>query len=620
MHFELVELKFISHTIFEKERYDAIKQVKAGLDLYRSRFQFSEHLASAELWRKELLFYLLEYNTYDRQDALLLKDLQDIPIKDIEVTLAGSIDTFVYTSNLIELSTMDDHNKGYQTEILQNEYINHIYNRSYILKALGAMQEETIPSFEAIQEITAYVTDKLGLGQEEGTKSQENNGVKAVNQAVTDPDKGGRCFGTTGISVYESKNSYEYEKELAQGTMLSSSLVMVEKENIMDNTVIYPEVEALSDLPLVEERQSEDINPLVESYQKKLRYNFNQNGIQIKIVESFVGVSVIRIVLEIPGDKPYSSVESRAKDIYLWLQLSSIPLIQLRNGRINIDINRDTPETVYFENFMAQTRKQFPPEQLKGRLVAPVGIGQLRELIFMDFSSSNTPHLLVGGTTGSGKSVTINAIILAMMCMYSPDEVQFIFVDPKKVEFLVYENRDHTKIVITEIEKAVEALEQLVEEMEERYRLFVSESVSSIDQYVEFSGIPMPRMVVVFDEFADFMEREKSLSARVESAIMRLGAKARAAGIHLLICTQNPKADIVPTNIRNNLPARIALKAADHHASKIIISEEGAETLGGKGDFLMKTDLPEIVRAKSPYLTSVVKRTLLQYFDRNNQQ
>lgn len=620
LHFELVEMKFISHTIFEKERYDAIKQVKAGLDLYRSRFQFSEHLTSAELWRKELLFYLLEYNTYERQDALLLKDLQDIPINDIEVTLAGSIDTFVYTSNLIEFSTMDDHSNGYQTEMLQNEYVNHIYNRSYILKELGAMQEETIPSFEAMQEMTAYVTDKLGLGQEENTETQENNDVEVVNQAVKDPDKGKKSFGTTDVSVYESKNNYEYEKELEQETMLNSSLITAEREKILDNTVMYPEVEALSGLPLVEEEQSEDINPLVESYQKKLRYNFNQNGIQIKIVESFVGVSVIRIVLEIPGDKPYSSVESRAKDIYLWLQLSSIPLIQLRNGRINIDINRDTPETVYFESFMAQTRKQFPSEQLKGRLVAPVGIGQLRELIFIDFSSSNTPHLLVGGTTGSGKSVTINAIILAMMCMYSPDEVQFIFVDPKKVEFLAYENRDHTKIVITEIEKAVEALEQLVEEMEERYRLFARESVSSIDQYVELLGIPMPRMVVVFDEFADFMEREKSLSARVESAIMRLGAKARAAGIHLLICTQNPKADIVPTNIRNNLPARLALKAADHHASKIIISEEGAETLGGKGDFLMKTDLPEIVRAKSPYLTSVVKRALLQYFNRKNQQ
>jgi S-DNA-T family DNA segregation ATPase FtsK/SpoIIIE len=168
--------------------------------------------------------------------------------------------------------------------------------------------------------------------------------------------------------------------------------------------------------------------------------------------------------------------------------------------------------------------------------------------------------------------------------------------------------------VITEIEEAISALEQLVEEMEQRYMQFARESVMSIDEYVEVTGIPLPRLVVVFDEFADFMEREKNLSGRVENAILRLGAKARAAGIHLMICTQNPKADIVPTNIRNNLPARLALKAADHHASKIIINEEGAERLGGKGDFICKLELPETVRGKSPFLTPRVKRALLQYF------
>jgi|GEM_PF-1613289 DNA segregation ATPase FtsK/SpoIIIE and related proteins len=621
IHFELIELKFISHTIFETERYDAVKQVKAGLDLYQSRFVFNEHPASAALWRRELIYYLLEYGTYSVQDALLLKELQSIPIDRIDVRLSGSIDTFVYTSNLLELSIMEGHVNGYQTEQLHNEYTNHIYNRSYILRALGASQEESTPSYEALEELPVFVTSKLGIDVFDVNEA-ENAEVFVMPQE-------------NGVPKPADKESEHFNyNEIASERMIHDQMVLdliaasrelIESKNQAASAVeavssgaearmVYPENLALAGENRENSVRPEDLIPLVESYVRKLKFNFNQIGIPIKVVDSYIGVSVIRLVVEIPVDKSYSSIENKAKDICLWLQLPSVPLIALRKGRINIDINREEPETVYFEDFMELTRAQYPTESLKSRLIAPIGVGQLRELIALDFSSSNTPHLLVGGTTGSGKSVTINSIILAMMCLYTPSEVQFLFIDPKKVEFMNYENRTHTKQVITEIEEAIVVLEQLVEEMEQRYLLFARESVMSIDEYVEVTSSPLPRLVVVFDEFADFMEREKNLSGRVESAILRLGAKARAAGIHLLICTQNPKADIVPTNIRNNLPARLALKAADHHASKIIINEEGAEKLGGKGDFLIKLDMPEITRAKSPFLMPRIKRALLQYF------
>lgn len=619
--FELVELKFISHTIFETERYDAIKQVKAGLELYKNRFLFQEHPASATLWRKELIHYLLEYGTYSVEDALLLKELQAIPVDRIDVELSGSIDTFVYTSNLLDLSIMNGHVNGYQTELLQNEFVNHIYNRSYILRALGAAQEDVTPEYERLQELPVFVTSKLGLTEKEHMNNDEETTVRApgYNTKIEKKFENNRQMGDElEDNVIKGHIPASYEEKEAAWNEVSGlaqvAITQMPQPYVPDPSVVYSEQLALAGEPKEEEVQEEDIMPLVEDYQRKLRLNFNQIGIPIKIIESFIGVSVIRIIIEIPGDKTYKSIENRAEDIYLWLKLSSIPHIALRNGRINIDINRDTPEVVYFEKFMAQMRETFPAAKLNGKLIAPIGVGQLRELITIDFSSSNTPHLLIGGTTGSGKSVTINSIILAMMCMYDPSEVQFLFIDPKKVEFLTYENRSHTKRVITEIEEAISALEQLVEEMEQRYMQFARESVMSIDEYVEVTGIPLPRLVVVFDEFADFMEREKNLSGRVENAILRLGAKARAAGIHLMICTQNPKADIVPTNIRNNLPARLALKAADHHASKIIINEEGAERLGGKGDFICKLELPETVRGKSPFLTPRVKRALLQYF------
>lgn len=606
IHFELIELKFTSHTIFEKERYDAIKQVKAGLELYHNRFLFNEHMVTASLWLKELIYYLLEYGTYSVEHALLLKELQSTKIDCIDVKFSGSIDSFVYTSNLLELSIMEGHNNGYKVERLHNEYTNYIYNRAYILRALGASQEEATPSYEILEELPAFFTNMLGPedAEEVTLPSKDNKSDSPQNGEVVEVSR--------SMPIWSEEIVYK-EIEMSKKEA-AASIEFAERPN---TTIVYPEIEALAGEVREKSLGVEDMLPLVESYQKKLRYNFNQIGIPIKIVESFIGVSVIRLVLEIPIDKSYSSIENKAKDICLWLQLPSIPLIALRKGRINIDINREEPETVYFEDFMELARTQFPKEKLKGKLIAPIGVGQLRELITIDFSSSNTPHLLIGGTTGSGKSVTINSIILAMMCLYEPSDVQFLFIDPKKVEFMNYENRTHTKQVITEIEEAILVLEQLVEEMEQRYSLFARESVMSIDEYVELSGTPLPRLVVVFDEFADFMEREKNLSGRVENAILRLGAKARAAGIHLLICTQNPKADIVPTNIRNNLPARLALKAADHHASKIIINEEGAEKLGGKGDFLIKLEMPEIIRARSPFLMPRIKRALLKYFEKN---
>lgn len=600
IHFDLVELKFISHTIFDDERYDAIKQVKAGLDLYKSRFMFQNHPSSAEVWRKELIYYLLEFGTYSVEHALLLKELQSVPIANIDVTLAGEIDTFVYTSNLLDINIMDGHVDGHQTEVLQNEYVNHIYNRSYILRALGAMQENVTPSYEEIQEFKEFVSDRLGMGE---TSEGQEIGLEGDSQAI------------------EAKgNGWSYAAAAKEESGSTEAIVAIEASIVSHtHSVFFPEQVALAGEAPPEDQNEEDIAELVDGYQKKLRFNFSQIGIPIKIIESFVGVSVIRIVFEIPPDKSFSSIEKRSDDIYLWLKLSSVPLIALRQGRIHLDINREKPATVYFESFMERVRADWTTDRLKGKLVAPLGVGQLGEVITMDFSSPDTPHLLIGGRTGSGKSVTINSIILAMMCLYEPSEVQFLFIDPKKVEFRPYENWKHTTKVIMEIEEAIVELEQLVEEMNRRYRLFAQEFVDGIAQYVETTANYMPRLIVVFDEFADFMSQEKSLSSRVENAIQQLGQKARAAGIHLLICTQNPKADIVPTNIRNNLPARLALRATDHHASKIILDEEGAEKLGGKGDFLAKLDAPEVIRAKSPFLTPRVKRGLQQYFRKKEQ-
>lgn len=609
LHFEIVELKLISEKLLESERLDAIQQIKVGLELFRSQFEFAGQPATAAMWHRELIHYLLEYRSYDPREARLLEQLYRAEPGQIETSFTGAIDTFIYNSQLYDLPAMQGAMNGYASEMLAGQYVNHIYNRSYILHALGAGQEPVMPAFEEMPDKQQFVAERLGIS-ELGTEYTKQDVVHAqepvpVPQARSPqaPEKAG----WTEEEQARTEQQARYEVELAR----------LEAAPAMEQVIAdYPEVQALRELRQPDTQAPFNPEHMVVDYKRKLRFSFHQIGIKIEIVNAYIGVSVIRLIVEIPPDKPFSSIANRANDIYLWLKLGSLPLIALRNGSINIDINREVSETVYFERYMEQIREQYPPAALKGKLIAPIGVGQLRESIVMDFSSPVTPHLLIGGTTGSGKSVTMNGIILALMCLYEPKDVQFIFIDPKKVEFMAYDGRLHTRAVITEIEEAIIVLEALVDEMDRRYKAFVAEAVNSIDQYVELVGQPMERLVVVFDEFADFMEREKALSSRVEKAILLLGAKARAAGIHLLICTQNPKADIVPTNIRNNLPARLALKTADHHASKIIINEDGAETLGGHGDFLMKRDTPETIRGKSPYLTPLVKRTLLHYFKR----
>lgn len=613
LRFELVELKFIKEESFENERMDATKQVKAGVELYKSNFDFEKKPISAQMWRQELVHYLLEFGEYSPGDAQMLKQLQTLPLSSLDIEVDGSIDTFVYDSNLYEQSLMKDHVDGYATELLMNEYPNHIYNRAYILRALGADREQDVPVYDELIKLDEFVLEKLGIDLERtetvpppvaGNVADEMLEEAGSEREAATPEAQAFVAATLEESVVDKVELLiRPEASGAEAAPVASA-----------DTAAYPEVKALRDVEIPSPDPEEDVSEFVSTVTRKLFYNFNQLGIRLRIVDVIVGVSVIRLIAEVPVDVAFNQIASRAREMEIWLELSSIPIVHVLNGKITIDINRDRPETIYFDRFMSLVRETFSNEKLRGKLIAPLGIGQLREVVATDFSDSLSPHLLVGGTTGSGKSVTLNAIILSTMCLYNPSEVQFLFLDPKKVEFSFYENWPHTRKVITEIEEAISALEQIVQEMEDRYELLMREGVDNISQYVEETGQNMPRLLVVFDEFADFMEREKSQSSRVENAIVRLGQKARAAGIHLLICTQSPRSDIVPTNIRNNLPARLALKAADHHASKLILTEEGAEMLGGKGDFLAKLSQPKPIRAKSPFLTPRVKRALRDYF------
>lgn len=235
------------------------------------------------------------------------------------------------------------------------------------------------------------------------------------------------------------------------------------------------------------------------------------------------------------------------------------------------------------------------------------------------------PHLLVAGTTGSGKSVCLNSIITSLIYKSSPDEVKFIMIDPKQVELSMYEGLPHMVIprVITDPTKAVNALEWAVQEMERRFNLLAEERVRNLDEYNKLEKVvshkvkKMPYIVIIFDEFADFMAVAKN---EIEDKVRRIAQKARASGIHLILATQRPSTDVVTGTLKSNLPARIAFKVASRVDSEVILGATGAEKLLGYGDMLYKPADSAGVRIQGCFIDTPETKDIVNFITANNEE
>lgn len=235
------------------------------------------------------------------------------------------------------------------------------------------------------------------------------------------------------------------------------------------------------------------------------------------------------------------------------------------------------------------------------------------------------PHLLVAGTTGSGKSVCLNSIIISILYKASPDDVKFIMIDPKQVELSMYEGLPHLVVprVITDPTKAVNALQWTVDEMERRFKLISEERVRNIGEYNKLDKVlqnkvkKMPYLVVIFDEFADFMAVAKN---EIEDKIRRIAQKARAAGIHLILATQRPSTDVVTGTLKGNLPSRIAFKVASRVDSEVILGCTGAEKLLGYGDMLYKPSDAEPSRLQGCFIDTPETKDIVNFIIQNNEE
>jgi len=272
-------------------------------------------------------------------------------------------------------------------------------------------------------------------------------------------------------------------------------------------------------------------------------------------------------------------------------RVSTIP----GKNTIGIEIPNENRESVLLREIISNEKFQ------KKEIKLPIALGKSISGLPIIGDLTTMPHLLIAGTTGSGKSVCINTIIVSLLYKLSPDKCKFILIDPKMLELSAYEGIPHLLCpVITESKKATCALDWTVREMNNRYKLMTKVGVRNIDGYNSKHRLKMPYIVVVVDEMSDLMLVS---GKEIENYIQKLSQMARAAGIHIIMATQRPSVDVITGTIKANFPTRVSFQVSSKIDSRTILGEQGAEQLLGKGDMLFMSSANRIVRIHGPYIS-----------------
>ncbi|MEI6370572.1 MAG: DNA translocase FtsK, partial [Nostocales cyanobacterium ELA608] len=318
-------------------------------------------------------------------------------------------------------------------------------------------------------------------------------------------------------------------------------------------------------------------------------------GVGVEYHGAAVSPAFIRVKLKPNSGVKVNSILKLSADLQVQLGLNYPPLIAPQAGYVSVDLPRQDRQIAKFEDFI---QKQFLAPTAPVKIA--IGVGIDGKLLEADLSDPNTCHFLVGGTTGSGKSEFLRSLLLSLIYRHSSQHLKIALVDPKRVTFPEFEQMSSLYApVVKDSDRAVELMQELVAEMESRYQKFEKAKCADLTVYNQRSSPMLPRIVCIFDEYADFMA-EKEVRNILEQSIKRLGAMARAAGIHLIISTQRPEASIVTPIIRTNLPGRVALSTKSEADSKIILGGTStvAAYLIGKGDLVYQVG-PHLQRLQS---------------------
>lgn len=463
--------------------------------------------------------------------------------------------------------------------------------------------------------------EKKKKRQEEKEEEREVPHKKVIiSDGEEEEDDGKKVI--TSLSELTNHKKPEVVKEEVS---LEKEIEPVEKE-VVEVTPTVREVKKNYILPSIElldkpkKTKTKTDQAAIEKNIIKLENVLKDFGISGKVVEVHVGPTVTQYELELKSGTKVSKILSINREIALELANKDVRIEAPIPGKstVGIELANKESSSVSFREVM----EKVPKNKADSKLLAPLGKNIMGNMVACEINK--TPHLLVAGSTGSGKSVCINGIICSILMRAKPDEVKLVMVDPKKVELSVYNGIPHLLCpVVTDPKKASVALNKIVVEMENRYETFSetkTKNIQSYNEYVENRNKvvsddeklkKMPFIVVIVDELADLM---MVASKDVEASIMRITQMARAAGIHLIIATQRPSTNVITGVIKANIPSRIAFAVSNGIDSRTIIDMIGAEKLLGKGDMLflpMGEGTPE--RVQGAFISDDEIKRLIDY-------
>lgn len=352
----------------------------------------------------------------------------------------------------------------------------------------------------------------------------------------------------------------------------------------------------------------------METLKKDIETFYKKNKIDIEVIEILEGLQVdtIKTIIFDYTDKTIKKIEKLTPALCLYLKKDKINIKQdNKSGALLFEIPKEKRAFLTFEELDETTDKS-------GGLVVNFGLDTIKKNVFVDLTK--TPHLLIAGQTGSGKSVLLNSILTQLFFNYSPDELETILIDIKQVELSIYENIPHLlRKPLTTYEDAKEAFYTILDDINARYKKLKETHTRNIKEYNEKSGEPLKYKIIVIDELAELflIENKSKLSKainggeRLEDLITRAAQIGRACGVHLILATQRPSSDVITGLIKANIPARVALSVASGIDSRIILDEKGAENLTGKGDALLKLTGEDVKRFQTPFIDDTTQLLLI---------
>ena len=418
--------------------------------------------------------------------------------------------------------------------------------------------------------------------KEKDDDEEDNVSVKDITPSVKEPLKDNKVVITSVEDYLEKKQEV---KEEPKETIIEPSIEG-------DTPYVKPSINLLN---MPKSKGKVNSTEAIAANTKKLERVFNDFGMVAKVIEIHVGPAVTQYEMELQRGTKVNKVLSISREIALELSAKEVRIEAPIPGKstVGIEIPNQTIIPVSMREIMEDLERN--PKYKDSKLAAPLGRDIMGNVKCVEINK--TPHMLVAGATGSGKSVCINNIILSVIMRSTPDEVKMVLIDPKKVEFNAYEGIPHLLMpVVTDPKKASAALQKIVVEMDDRYETFKNSGTKNISTYNEYiekqlkknpnCGLKkMPFILVIIDELADLM---LVAAKEVEDSIMRITQLARAAGIHLIVATQRPSTDVITGVVKSNIPTRISFAVSSSIDSRTILDMTGAEKLLGKGDMLYK--------------------------------